>query len=109
MESKEYFENVMQDYNQKRNGRSLRKYCKDEAIDYNWVIEYKKNYPPDDKKQFGQPQDAFIPVTVNDEAPAPKAWQVSTLLLTSPDGVQVELKSTNLSVVADILLKMSQP
>mgnify|MGYP007049998203 FL=1 len=34
MESKEYFEKVMQDYNQHRNGRSLRKYCKDEAIDY---------------------------------------------------------------------------
>lgn len=45
MESKEYFEKVMQDNNQNRNGRSLRKYCKDEAIDYNWVIEYKKNYP----------------------------------------------------------------
>ena len=37
-------------YNQNRNGRSLRKYCKDEAIDYNWIIEYKKNYPPKDKK-----------------------------------------------------------
>ena len=31
MESKEYFEKVMQDYNQHRNGRSLRKYCKDET------------------------------------------------------------------------------
>ena len=28
MESKEYFEKVMQDYNQNRKGRSLRKYCK---------------------------------------------------------------------------------
>ena len=27
MESKEYFEKVMQDYNQNRKGRSLRKYC----------------------------------------------------------------------------------
>ena len=26
METREYFEEVMQDYNQKRNGRSLRKY-----------------------------------------------------------------------------------
>ena len=41
----------MQDYNQNRKGRSLRKYCKDEAIDYNWIIEYKKNYPLKDKKQ----------------------------------------------------------
>lgn len=36
MESKEYFEKVMQDYNQNRKGRSLRKYCKDEAVDYDW-------------------------------------------------------------------------
>ena len=38
MESKDYFEKVMQDYSQHRNGRSLRKYCKDEAIDYDWVM-----------------------------------------------------------------------
>lgn len=42
MESKEYFEKVMQDYNQNRKGRSLRKYCKDEAVDYDWLIQYKK-------------------------------------------------------------------
>lgn len=41
MESKEYFEKVMQDYNQNRKGRSLRKYCKDEAVDYDWLIQYK--------------------------------------------------------------------
>ena len=45
MESKEYFEKVMQDYNQNRKGRGLRKYCKDEAVDYDWLIQYKKNYP----------------------------------------------------------------
>lgn len=45
MESKEYFEKVMQDYNQNRKGRSLRKYCKDEAVDYDWLIQYKKTYP----------------------------------------------------------------
>ncbi len=36
MESKEYFEKVMQDYNLNRKGRSLRKYCKDEAVEYAW-------------------------------------------------------------------------
>ena len=44
MESKAYFEKVMQDFNQFRNGRSLRKYCTDEGIDYNWLIKYKKDY-----------------------------------------------------------------
>ncbi len=32
MESKEYFEKVMQEYNLHRNGRTPRKYCKDKAI-----------------------------------------------------------------------------
>lgn len=50
MESKEYFEKVMQEFNQKRNGRSLRKYCSDEGIDYKWVLEFKKNYPPKPEK-----------------------------------------------------------
>ena len=40
MDSKAYFEKVMQDFNQFREGRSLRKYCSDEGIDYNWVIKY---------------------------------------------------------------------
>ena len=44
MESKEYFEKIMQDYNQNSKGRSLRKYCKDEAVDYNWLIEFRKTY-----------------------------------------------------------------
>ena len=69
MESKDYFEKVMQNYNQHRNGRSLRKYCKDEAIDYDWVMEFKKNYPAVKKQEAESPQPVnFIPLSVtNDE------------------------------------------
>ena len=58
MESKEYFEKVMLDCNQSRKGRSLRKYCKDEAVDYDWLIQYKKNYSLQEKQQELS-QDAF--------------------------------------------------
>ena len=44
METKEYFEKVMQDFNQNRKGRNLRKYCNDEGIDYKWLSEYKRTY-----------------------------------------------------------------
>lgn len=44
METKEYFAKVMQDFNQNRRGRNLRKYCSDEGIDYKWLFEYKKQY-----------------------------------------------------------------
>lgn len=42
MEAKEYFEKVMQDFNQNRKGRSLRKYCSDEGVDNKWLSEYKR-------------------------------------------------------------------
>ena len=44
METKEYFEKVMQDFNQNRKGRNLHKYCNDEGIDYKWLSEYKRTY-----------------------------------------------------------------
>lgn len=63
MDAKEYFEKVMQDYNQHRNGRSLRKYCTDEAIDYDWLIKFKKTYPVIPPKHQGVDglSKAFIP------------------------------------------------
>ena len=42
VEAKEYFEKVMQDFNQNRKGRSLRKYCSDEGGDYKWPSECKR-------------------------------------------------------------------
>ena len=67
METREYFEKVMQDYNQNRNGRSLRKYCKDEAVDYNWLMEYKKTYSaskPVDKKL----EQSFISLSLEEQS-----------------------------------------
>ena len=43
-EGEKYFEKVMQDFNQNRKGRNLRKYCNDEGIDYKWLSEYKRTY-----------------------------------------------------------------
>ena len=40
METKEYFEKVMQDFNQNRKGRNLRKYCSDEGIDYKVTVRW---------------------------------------------------------------------
>lgn len=63
MESKEYFEKVMQDYNQNRKGRSLRKYCKDEAVDYDW-LPVQEELSLQEKHQESS-QDAFISFTIS--------------------------------------------
>ena len=97
METREYFEKVMQDYNQNRNGRSLRKYCKDEAVDYNWLMEFKKTYS------------ASKPVehSLEEETPKQMTWEVKVLQLQSPDGDSIEIKSNNLYAVSELLRKLS--
>ncbi len=105
METKEYFEKVMQDYNQHRNGRSLRKYCKEEGVDYDWLIEYKKNYPAR-KSEPAIEAPSFISLSL-EEKTMPSVWQVAQLVLSSPAGDMVEIKSNNLLVAAELLRKMS--
>lgn len=68
METREYFEKVMQDYNQNRNGCSLRKYCADESVDYNWLMDYKKTYSAM-KPQRVQPSQSFISLSLEEESP----------------------------------------
>ena len=112
METKEYFEKVMQDFNQHRNGRSLRKYCQDEGIDYKWLQEYKRTYPNETKpvqKTEPEPQ-SFIPLVIEEEKTQPKSvWQVSHLRLESPDGGFIDINSNNLAAVTSLLQSLSSP
>jgi len=64
-------EKVMQDYNQNRNGRSLRKYCKDEAVDYNWLMEFKKTFSAS-SPQIRRPVLSFIPLSLEEDPPKQK-------------------------------------
>jgi len=105
MESREYFEKVMQDYNQNRNGRSLRKYCKDEAVDYNWLMEFKKTYSAS-KPLTQQQVNPFVSLSLEEETPKQLTWEVKTLQLQSPDGDSIEIKSNNLFAVSELLRKL---
>ena len=112
METKEYFEKVMQDFNQHRNGRSLRKYCQDEGIDYKWLQEYKRTYPNETKPvQESEPgPQSFIPLVIEEEKTHPKpVWQVSHLRLESPDGGFIDINSNNLAAVTSLLQSLSSP
>ena len=106
METREYFEKVMQDYNQNRNGRSLRKYCKDEAVDYNWLMEFKKTYSAIKPQNQRQAQ-SFISLSLEEETPKQMTWEVKVLQLQSPDGDSIEIKSNNLYAVSELLRKLS--
>ncbi len=106
METREYFEKIMQDYNQYGNGRSLRKYCKDEAVDYNWLMEFKKTYSAS-KPQRVLPSQSFISLSLEEESPKQVSWEVKVLQLQSPDGDSIEIRSNNLYAVSELLRKLS--
>jgi len=98
-ETREYFEKVIQDYNQNRKGRSLCKYYKDEAVDYDWLIEFKKSYrsnqlQPNENKKLSEGE--FIALTVEENfvpvQQTPAGWQVERLILKSPTGDEMEIK-----------------
>ena len=115
METREYFEKVMQDYNQNRNGRSLRNILasrwwkatrssgKDEAVDYNWLMEFKKTYSASKPVE----QQSFISLSLEEETPKQMTWEVKVLQLQSPDGDSIEIKSNNLYAVSELLRKLS--
>jgi len=108
METKEYFEKIMQDYNQNRNGRSLRKYCKDEAINYDWLIKYKNSYPGNVPAKSTPEGQSFIPLAIEEEKQQEKeVWRVACLRLESPDGGFIEINSNNLTAVTRLLSNLS--
>ncbi len=112
METKEYFVSVMQGFNQNRNGRKLWKYCTDNGVDYKWLSDYKKTYSSSKRKE-GETKPAFSQLDVIDgktripEEEKPVTWEVSRLTLVSPSGDPVEIRSTNLTAVSELLRKMS--
>lgn len=116
METKEYFEKIMQDYNQHRNGRNLRKYCSDEGVDYKWLVEYKKTYgasPSSRQESTSDSSSSFIPLQVIEERSSNSAqnfresgWLIKQLVLSGPGCGDVEIRSTNLAAVLELLRKL---
>ena len=113
METREYFEKVMQDYNQNRNGRSLRNILasrwwqaakpsgKDEAVDYNWLMEFKKTYSASKPVE----QQSFISLSLEEETPKQMTWEVKVLQLQSPDGDSIEIKSETLILLLSMAIQ----
>lgn len=97
----------MQDYNQNRNGRSLRKYCKDEAVDYSWLMEYKKTYSATKPHEKSTDPQSFVALSLEEKESKQVKWEVGTLQLFSPDGDRIDIKSNNLYAVSELLRKLS--
>ena len=76
---------------------------KDEAVDYNWLMEFKKTYSASKPVE----QQSFISLSLEEETPKQMTWEVKVSQLQSPDGDSIEIKSNNLYAVSELLRKLS--
>ena len=62
--SKEYYDKIISDYKSNGSGRSLRKYCMDEGVDYQWMMKARKEYSR--VPQVAGTSSHFIPLSVEE-------------------------------------------
>ena len=85
--------------------KATRSSGKDEAVDYNWLLDFKKTYSA--SKPLNQHPQSFVALSLEEEKPKETKWEVACLQLQSPDGDSIEIKSNNLFAVSELLRKLS--
>ena len=111
--SREYYDRVMLEYRASRGRRSLRKYCQDEGIDYQWLMKSRKEYSvqgqPESDSDVAGTAEHFIPLEITESVPQvksnPNEWGISQMVLSSPTG-EITIKSGSISSVIDLLQRL---
>ena len=103
----------MSDYRARCGRRSLRKYCQDEEVDYQWLMRSRKEYSaperPEEERQLPGTAERFIPLEVIEPSadPRPFEWTISSLVLSEPSG-EVPISADTIASVVDLLERLSQ-
>lgn len=105
---------MMSGYRETRGRRSLRKYCLDEGVDYQWLMRSRKEYSSqtqtDAEPSLPGTAEHFIPLEVAEpqpaEMPSPE-WRISNLVLSGPHG-DITINAGTTASVMDLLHRLSQ-
>jgi len=114
--SKEYYDKVMSDYRSRGARRSLRKYCLDEGVDYQWLLKAQKEY-----SRTAQPSGTsshFIPLSVEgrnaaekssetDKAQRPEEWRIQRMVLAGPHG-EIEISGGSMPALLSLMANLGQ-
>ena len=109
MDDKEYYESIMHRYDTYGKGHSLRAYCNKEGIDYNWVLQYRRDHPKEVAKRNQTEKAGFLPLEITEEQLKPKTWEVEDLTLKTADGEFIQIKTNSLTMATMLLNKISLP
>ena len=114
--SKEYYDKVMSDYRSRGARRSLRKYCLDEGVDYQWLLKAQKEYSKT-VQPFGT-SSHFIPLSVEGrdatekssetgKPQKPEEWRIQRMVLAGPHG-EIEISGGSMPALLSLLTSLRQ-
>ena len=114
--SKEYYDKVMSDYRSRGARRSLRKYCLDEGVDYQWLLKAQKEYSRTEQRSGTSSH--FIPLSVEgrdtaekssetDKPQKPEEWRIQRLILAGPHG-EIEISGGSTPALLSLMASLRQ-
>jgi len=131
--SKDYYNSVMRQFKTYGHGRTLEQFCRDEAVDYNWLIKAKDQYGEPETVRVSKPgrrtktkAPDLIQLHYEDDTkePAPEAvedvkpevkepnqdcktWRIACLKLVTPGGEEIEISASGTSAVSELLATLT--
>ena len=114
--SKEYYDKVMSDYRSRGARRSLRKYCLDEGVDYQWLLKAQKEYsktvqPSGTSSHFIQlsveGRDAAEKLSETCKPQKPEEWRIQRMVLTGPHG-EIEISGGSMPALLSLMANLGQ-
>lgn len=119
--SRKYYEDKIREFNQYRRGRTLQQFCKDEGIDYKWMLRAKKEYAGkgnDTVSCSNEECPSLIRLHYEDDevadeqaVPPPKprqhGWTVSNVTLADPSGNEITISSGSAAALGNLLTKLA--
>lgn len=122
--SKIYYEDKIRDFNKYRRGRTLAQFCRDEGIDYDWMLKTKRKYsgrtrqtqpeePADETDSLPSLielhfEDDSEPQAKEEPRPAENGWRVGSVILTDPEGNEITISCGSAAALGSLLTKLSE-
>ena len=122
--SKKYYEDKIRDFNKYRRGRTLVQFCRDEGIDYDWMLKAKRKYSgrtqqtsPEETTEEEDILPSLIELHYEDDSesqtkeeprPSGGGWRVGTVILTDPAGNEITINCGSAAALGSLLTKLSE-
>lgn len=122
--SKKYYEDKIRDFNRYRRGRTLAQFCKDEGVDYDWMLKSKRKYSgraQQPKMEETTEKEDILPSLIElhyEDDIEPQAeemsqrmaggWRVGTVILTDPEGNEITITCGSAAALGSLLTKLSE-